>query len=315
MKGRRRKLAACLLLASCTPPSRTGSPSPNVVSLPPPPRAVSLLAGGATSPAPAATPDRAQDLAWAQARFPQLRDFVVEVDFHPLLAWVPVGSEVTLYLRAEFTRSNGKEARYDCIAVDATREPPGVGDQDGFGLLIPGPERVVQGQTIRDYLTAGVGAWEVAFGGGGGKQRKRSDGTWESFDGYGTGYRSLGGYVGPVEGDSAYFRYVPVHLAASCGPVVKEACEDGSFRECNTCTTVELKLLDRHELGRTFPPHRRCSVACPVVENADLDRLRRLIGAYPMGYVPYPDNLGVALYKTRVACETDPSWKKPRPHP
>lgn len=305
-------LAACLVLVGCTEPA-PGARSPEQTATPRAPAGPAPIVAGP----PDSTPDFwVQELEWARARFPVLQDFTLDVDFRPLLEWVPVGKTVTLFFRAEYTLSNQKEVRYECAASEATRFESADGD-DSLNLLIPGPERVEQGETLRDYVGAGVHKWGVAFGGSGGKQRKRRNGTWIDFDGYGSGYRRLGAFVGPVNGDTAHFRYATVEPHPSCGPLVEVPCDDGEPRGhnvCNACETVELELdsplSSRSVLPRTS---RQCDVPCPVVENPELQRIQRLLEHFPSGLVVWPRHLGVALYRTRAACEADTLWRRPHP--
>lgn len=294
-------LAACLLLAGCTPPSGRAGQRTEAVDLPAP----AGLAPAVAVAEPEPEPDWAQELEWARGRFPELRDFVLDVDIQPLLAWVPRGKEVTLFFRARYTLSSGKEERYDCVAADAAYGASEDGDY--ISLLIPEPEQIVRGQTVRRFDIASATKRGV-FLGAGGFQRKLADGTWEKFDEYTAGFRQLGSSVGPVDGDTAHFYYAEMSLDASCGPFEKVRCEEGFEAECNACKTVTIDLSSTG-MGSTHRLPMQCPASCPVVENPELDRAQRLTKHVKFGYVPHPGNPSVALYRTRVACETDTSWK------
>lgn len=262
-----------------------------------------------TPPSIAAPTERGPDnwkheLGWARARFPELRDFTVDVDFQPLLAWVPAGKEVTLFINVEHEKHV-----YHCAAASAVRTAP-----EHIAMMIPGPERVEAGQTVRDYVSAGAKQGGVDIFYAGGKERRRVDGSWEKIDGYATTGLDLGGRVGPVTGDTAHFRYVPVRLEASCGPMVAVPCE-GFPRQCNRCEKVTIELPSPKTSRRVPPPEpSSCAQPCPKVDNPDLERLRRLAEHFPTGFLPASDPLGVALYRTLEACRRDPLWQtKPQP--
>jgi hypothetical protein len=217
----------------------------------------------------------------------------------PLLAWVPEGKEVTLFINVE-----DEKHPYHCAAAIAVRAEPSY-----IKMTIPGPERVEAGQTVRDYVSAGAKPDGVDVFYGGGKQRRNVDGTWEEVDGYATTGRDLGGSVGPVVGDTAHFRYLPVRIEASCGPMVSVPCE--SFpRRCNQCKDITIALPSPKASRRTPPPEpTSCKQPCPEVDNPDLERVRRLAEHFPTGLALEPDPLGVALYRTLDACRADPLWK------
>lgn len=304
---------ACFVLAGCTEPAPSARSPTRTVTLPAP--AGSARAPGGPAHAVADPPEPGpefwmQELEWARKRFPALQDLTLDVDFRPLLEWVPAGKTVTLFLRAEHTLSSGKEIRYECSTVEATRFESADGDAS-LALLIPGPERVEKGERIRDYLSGVADVDSVALGYRG-KQRRRQDGTWQEFDGYSAGYIWLGAFVGPVDADTAHFRYVKVEPRATCGPVVRIPCDDGERRGhnvCNVCETVELELdAPMWSRGSRPPLDRQCDVPCPIVENPELDRIQRLLENLPTGFAPYPKHLGVALYRTLAACKADPLW-------
>ncbi len=97
----------------------------------------------------------------------------------------------------------------------------------------------------------------------------------------------FGSFVGPVEGDRAYFQYEQVDLHASCGPMASLPCGEGIHITCNRCDTVSIELALHYwgpgHRGSFAPSDVRCDMPCPEVENPDLERVRRLIEHFPMG--------------------------------
>ena len=249
----------------------------------------------------------ARELEWARARFPELRDFTPEVDFAPLLEWVPEGKEVKLFINVE-----DEHFPSHCAAAIVER---GKDPDYPIVIKIPGPERVERGERVRNYV-GGSADRETVYLGGGGKQRKTADGTWEEFDGGSAGFSELGGGVGPVVGDTAHFRYTTMRIDPWCGPKVRVSCADGGSQVCNLCEEVSLELRSPKSPVRGEPYEvTYCELPCPKHENSELERIKRFAEHFPNGRVLVPDSLlGVALYRTHAACKADPLWK-PKPKP
>jgi len=243
------------------------------------------------------------EIAWARSRFPELRSFTAEADLEPLLAWVPEGREVTLFINVE-----DDKYPYHCAAATAVRTEPGY-----IRMVVPDAERTEKGQTVRDFVFAGASREGVDVFYGGGKQRRNPDGTWEEIDLYATTGRDLGGGVGPVEGDTAHFRYLSVRIEASCGPKVPVPCH-GRKRLCNRCEDITIELRSPKTHPSVPMPEMTCKEPCPKVVNPDLERIKQIAENFPIGKVLDPEPFGAALYRTLEACRTDPLWKTtPKP--
>ena len=280
-----------LLLAGCTDPVPSTPVAPTTERVPPP---------RVEAPHQDAPDDWKHELAWARTRFPELRDYSLEVDFQPLLAWVPEGKEVSLYINVQYDKRP-----YHCAEARAVRASP-----NQVSLVIPGPERIEGSQSVRDYVSADVKPSGVEIFYAGGVERRKTDGTWEKIDGYATTGLDLGGSIGPVTSDTAYFRYIPVRIEASCGPLVEAPCA-GVSRRCNRCEQISVALVSPKTTRRTPPPEVSvCAEPCPKIDNPDLERLRRIAEHFVTGLVPASDPLGVAIYRTREACRNDPLWTR-----
>ncbi len=288
--------ASARIPAPAVAPSESVAPTIPVAPLP------ALVVAESAEPGPEFW---AGELEWARARFPELRDFIVDVDFAPLLEWVPEGQEVTLFINVEHEHFPSH-----CAAALVARGT----DEYPIEIKIPGPERLEKGERVRNYV-GGSADQQMVYLGGGGKERRKADGSWEEFDGASVGFSELGASVGPVVGDTAHFRYTRVRIDASCGPRPLVPCGDGRNQYCNLCEEVTLTLSDPNAMQRSEPDAvGGCSGPCPKLPNPDLDRIKRFAEHFPGGLVPLPISLSVALYRTHAACKADPLWK-PKPKP
>ena len=246
----------------------------------------------------------ARELEWARARFPELRDFTPEVDFAPLLEWVPKGQEVKLFISVDLEPHSVR-----CAVATAVRA-----SDDYITMLVPEPARFEKGQILRRFSKAGAKLDGVDFNYSGGTQRKRADGTWEEVDSFATTGHDLGADVGPVVGDTAHFRYTDVRIDPWCGPKVRVSCADGGSQVCNLCEQVSVELRSPKSPVRGEPYEvTYCELPCPKLGNSELERIKRFAEHFPNGKVPSPTSLSVALYRTRAACKADPLWKPAKP--
>jgi hypothetical protein len=247
---------------------------------------------------------------WARSRFPELATFRSSVDFAPLLEWVPADGTAQLFITVVDEKHG-----YRCASATATRV-----HENYINMLIPGPPRVENGQTVRSFVAAGASPHGVDLNYVFGTQKRSADGTWEDLVVFGTTGHDYGGWVGPIVGDTAHFLYRRVDIAASCGPMVNVPCENGLPRECNLCENVTLDV--QFVMGsmsnrprKIQPPQMRCLPACPdpphpELTKAELDRVGRFVSHFNRKGWALDDSSLVALYRTLAACRSDPLFKQ-----
>ncbi len=230
------------------------------------------------------------------------------MDFAPLREWVPTEGSTELFITIV-----DEKRGFRCATASATRL------NEHISMLIPGPPRVENGQTVRSFVAAGASPHGVTLDSAPGTQKRDVGGKWEYLDVVSVTYYDYGGLVGPIVGDTAHFGYTGVKITASCGPIVNVPCENGLHRECNLCNDVTIDI-QRHRWERRTPyPHIECMATCPDPvpserTMADLDRARRFVAHFDGRALILDDSPPrVALYRTLAACNSDPlfKWRKP----
>jgi hypothetical protein len=243
---------------------------------------------------------RAEELAWATTRFPEIADHLSEQQMEALtlalLSWAEPGQSITVFDRA-------------CRPALVTRY-----DDELLGNLTRAITRT--GGTIGEsYDQISIGFRMNEFGCNHVDYERNAAGKWAVASSQGLGcWNIIGRALSQVRDDAAWYDAALVRLTVECSRKVLEetACADGKAKTCERCEEWKVRThslesnfgISRHTGVRrvTLPPSTHCDAPCaldtppPDVRRAN-EALRGHEFLYTSDWNEHP-----LVFRTKAAC-------------